>query len=282
MRRLTVLDILLLMLVLIVAASTLAPAVARMSRPYAETKCQANLHRWADAMALYCADNNGRFPTNRVLTASHALNPALPLSPPDPLPGQTEPPRFYYSVNWVEALYDYLQGAAAPTNLDWRSLRRCPNAGARFWPPINTQGYPFNCMTYVFNYNLVEYWRGLVRNPRKVMMLREFHAITIAVLRPMNVSTGQSNILPQYAFNNMDSTATAYENMNRDYWKRHGEGSYIVFTDGHVQYFSLDYYPAYYQMRTNTNWDAQTQQWWNYAPGSGMSAPYLKSIAITP
>jgi prepilin-type processing-associated H-X9-DG protein len=64
--------------------------------------------------------------------------------------------------------------------------------------------------------------------------------------------------------------------------KLHGDGSYIVFADGHVRFFTIDYYPKYADITAVRSWDAETQQWWNYGPGSGRSAPYLKSIAITP
>ncbi len=281
MKRLSILDVAACALVLVIGAATLIPAFARVGRIPADAQCQFNLKQWAKAMALYTADNDGRFPTNRNLTGVRLLNPALALSPPDPLPGETEPPRFYYSVNWVEALYGYLQDSASKTGQDWKTFRRCPNSTGVYWPPMSSNGYPFNCMTYALNYNLVEQPVSVSRDASKLMMLREFYKVTVAVLRPLNVSTGQSNRIPQFAFNNTDLSAALVEN-NRAYWKPHGEGSYIAFADGHVHYFDLDYYPSYSETTPSSAWDAVTQQWWNWAPGSGKSAPYLKSIAITP
>ncbi len=282
MRGVRTTDIAFILVVAVLVVSTLLPALGRAYRSPAEVRCQSNLQRWAEAMELYLADNGGYFPTNRIGTGTHTLNPALALSPPDPLPGQTEPPRFYYGVNWVEALYDYLQDSARKTGQDWKTFRRCPNSGSTLWPPPNSTGYPFNAVTYAFNYNLVEYWRGVVRNPRKVMMLREIPFLTIAILRPLNRSVGQSSQIPQYAFNNTDSSATSEQNFSPEFWKPHGEGSYIVFADGHVHYFSLDYYPKYSETKASSCWDPVTSQWWNWAPGSGKSPEYVKTIAITP
>jgi len=283
MNRIRLVDIAVVLAVALLAASTLGPAIGRIQRSPNEVRCQSNLQRWAEALELYCIDYTGRYPTNRLNSASKPLTNAGALSPPNPLPGQTEPPLQYYSTNWVEALYRYVQVSALKTGQDWKTFRRCPMATTNSWPtPNKTTGYPYPSMNYVLNYNLIEYWSPLVKSPRKVMMMREYFLTTISVMRPMNVSRGSSTARPQYAFNNGDQNATSAENSDPATWKAHGDGSYVVFVDGHVHHFGLDYYPKYEDMTTQFSWDPETQQWWNFAPGSGKTAPYLKSIAVTP
>ena len=87
MRRLTVPDIILSIVVIALAAFTLVPAIARIQRTgLAEAKCQANLQRLAEAMELYCADHQGVFPTNRFISGGlvGAILTSINLSPPDP------------------------------------------------------------------------------------------------------------------------------------------------------------------------------------------------------
>ncbi len=282
MRRFRLVDVVISLGVLALVVATLAPAIARMQRDYPDARCQSNLQRWAEAMELYLADNQGCFPTNRGYSGSRPIATALALSPPDPIPPATEPALQYYGANWVEALYSYLQASARGTGQDWKTFRRCPNVSTKTWPPVSGSGYPFPCMTYVLNSNLVERQASVCRSVSKLMMVREFFLTTIAVLRPLNISTGLSTMTPQYAFDNGDLNATTTENGTPQTWKPHAEGSYTLFADGHVHYFSLDYYPKYSQMSSSRCWDPETQQWWNYAPGAGMGEPYLRSIAITP
>lgn len=285
MRRASIPDIALSIGVLALVALALMPAVARMQRSLGDAKCQSNLQRWADAMALYCADNNGTFPTNRARTTGGLGNiVASAALSPDPPPSETPAPPAplqVYSVNWVEALYTYVWHRGRGTGQDWKSFRRCPKSSQSTWPiPNPTTGYPFPSVTYILNCNLVERPSQTCRNSRKVMMLREFWQTTIAELRPVNNSTGNPNARPQYPFLNGD-VRTISGNADAA-CKLHGEGSYIVFADGHVHFFTTDYYPKYMDITAASSWDAETQQWWNFAPGSGKSPPYLKSIAITP
>lgn len=284
MKRVLITDIVVVVAVAVLVTATLLPAIARMRRPVAEARCQSNLRRWAQAMALYCSDNNSRYPTNRNRSGGGVGNitPAAALSSDTPPFGQTEPVRQRYSINWVEALYSYLEYFASRTDQDWHTYRRCPNASTSVWPTPNpATGYPYPCVTYVMNCNLVEYYPALTRNPRKVMLLREFWQTTIAELRPTNNSTGNSSIRPGYPFLNRD-LRTLPPGYDESVYRLHSDGSCVAFADGHVCYFSLDYYPRYPDITATNSWDSETQQWWNFAPGSGKSAPYLKSIAITP
>ena len=283
MRRLSVPDIVLITVMIALAAFTLAPAIARIQRTPAEAKCQANLQRWAEAMELYVTDNSGFYPTNRPRFPSGQLGPILPsviLSPPDPIPPATEPTLHYYGPNWIEALYPYLQSAAERTGQDWKSFRKCPNASTLCCPPIPG----VNCfVSYTFNRCLVEQHATLARDRKKLMMLREFSRMTISMLRPANDCTANSTSKPIDPFlYSRDVLIPA----NSGY-KLHGEGSYIVFADGHIEPFDISYFatdPPNYRTSAST-YDPNTQQWYNYYfanPTTPDQQAKNKSIAISP
>lgn len=282
MKRVRLIDVTIIVAVAVLVVSTLAPAVARMQRTISEARCQSNLQRLAEAMTLYLADNNHLYTTNRNRSTG-SLAYYQSLSPPENDPATGKPMRLTYSVNWIEGLYTYLWDRAEKTGQDWKTFRACPNKRPGSWP-LNAPAdvYPYPCVTYTLNYNLTEQPVTIVRDPRTLMMFREYPKATIAQLRPANTSLANSENKPIYPFCNGDFQTTTEENTDPSYWKLHGEGSYIVFADGHVQYFPLDYFPKNSEITATTNWDEETQQWWNYAPGSGRGAPYLKSIAITP
>jgi len=231
-------------------------------------------------MALYCADNNWHFPSNRprLTQGFGVVIPTVRLSPDEIDPATSKPMRFVYGITWVEALYGYLWEAADRTDQDWKAFRRCPNARNITCP--NTPVMPNVSMTYTFNRCLVEQPFGAIREPKVLIMMREFSRLTISTLRPVNDSTGNQSARPRDPFAS-----------GRDYLisgditaecKLHGEGSYIVFADGHVRYFTLDFYREPGTTWSASSYDPETQQWWNYAPSSGKGPPYLKSIAITP
>lgn len=282
MRRASLVDVILCITVTALVVFTLAPVGARVSRSALEARCQSNLYRWAAAVAKYVEDNGWCYPSSRGRAYSGGglsnIVASVALSPPDNDPATGKPMRFTYSLNWVEALYEYVWDSAAETATDWRSCRRCPRARTTTWPIPNAQGYPYPSMTYVFNCNLVERQQVVVRDPRRLLMLREFWQTTISELRPLNNTSGTSGTRPQYPFLNGDIRSGATD----EACELHGQGSYVVFADGHVHFFTLDYYPKYADITAVACWDAETQQWWNFAPGSGKAAPYLKSIAITP
>ena len=259
---------------LVLVCVTLVPAVARMKRDPADAKCQSNMRRWAQAMALYIADNDGRYPTNRTMTGTMTYQVVLtPLDSPD---YNYREVRFLYGVNWVEALYDYVWDAADRTDQDWTCFMRCPNAKDITWPSAPVME-PYALMTYAMNYNLVEYWHPLVRNPQKVMMLREMDRRVVAHCRPINRTTGDgtANGVPRSPFLTRSDYVMSSAEIDPNL---HGGGSHIVFADGHVRHFTTDFFPGTYDMPCT--WDSETQQWYNYVWDE--PSVYNKSIAITP
>lgn len=263
---------------------TLAPVVARLDRSPADAKCQSNLHRLGEAMALYVADNNGRYPTNRAYTGSShslgAINKLVALSPPEIDSATGKPRVFDYGITWVEGLYPYLWKSADKTGQDWRSYLRCPASSIASDPTDPN----YNCATsYVFNGCLAEYWPGVARNSQKLMMIRELGKLTASALRPTNInSTGNPDVVPYYAFlNNKDHGPNTTDTST--VCKPHGGGSYILFADGHVKQFTLDYFPEFKSSyNTSTAWDSTTQQWYNYNKNPVKPLQYRVTIAVTP
>lgn len=185
------------------------------------------------------------------------------------------PVRFLYGQNWVEAAYPYIQASATKTGQDWKSLRRCPNAldiGEKPGGALARASY----MTYALNYNLAECSESLVRSPGSLMMLREMDRRVNSLLRPANNSV-DATVTPQCSFlTTWDDYGLVPVETNPN---RHSAGSYIAFADGHVRYFTTDYYPS------NCSWDPDTQKWYNFVypnPANDTQRRLNKSIAISP
>ena len=64
----------------------------------------------------------------------------------------------------------------------------------------------------------------------------------------------------------------------------HGNGSFIVFADGHVKHFTIDYYPNG-SLKAETSWDATTKQWYHFYyanPATEDEVRLNKTIAVSP
>jgi len=283
MKRMRSIDIVLSALVVVLLSAALLPALGRVQRSPADARCQSNLHRWGEAMALYLSDHGGLYPTNRIVTGGSVgvIASPIPLSRPDPIPPATEPPVFEYGLNWVEALYPHIKVLAAGTGQDWKSFRRCPNATDNHYP---TSSHDLHwSMSYVFNGSIVETPLVITPDPRKLMVIREYGRLTVATLRPTNNSTGNNATRPMYPF--LNKTDAGIIGGTADECQLHGGGSYILFADGHVRHFTLDYYPEYMTMTAANAWDPVARQWYNYYyanPTTELQKARNKSIAITP
>jgi len=120
------------------------------------------------------------------------------------------------------------------------------------------------------------------------MMVREFGRLTASTLRPTNQTSGDVNLPPLYPFLNWhDDTTITKMSDTRSINSPHAGGSNMLFVDGHVRQFTLDYYvDADSSFGVSYNWDYISQQWWNYVknpfnPRTRNQALWL-SIAITP
>lgn len=285
MKRLSAIDTALCLAILVVVGVTLAPAVARIQRNPADARCQSNLQRIAEAMALYLEDNHNWYPTNRAWgqpfptlgRISQAVN--LPPNPDD---------RFAYGLTWVEALDPYLKSHASQTGQDWLKFWRCPNATSYTYPPST-----YARVNYAFSVCLVEQPPMYVRNAKNLMMLREIGRTTGSMLRPMNdagaLPNRNRNYPPQHPFlnrtDNMAFPPLPYYDLEPYVYLLHANGSNVAMADGHVQHFTIDYYPEQSQITAARCWDGITQQWYNYFwsnPATQDQMRLNKTIAISP
>ncbi len=274
MKRPRTTDLVLSALIAVMICFALAPAVARMQRSSAEAKCQSNIRRWAQAMDAYLADNHLCYPTNQDLSGTIAKEVAL--SNPTATGADGKPIRFQNGVGWVEALYPYLWAASDKTGQDWRSFWRCPNSS-------EVQTSANASMTYSLNYNLVRQPKAIIRDPSKLMMFREMDKLVGSVLRPANQSWNSSSLPVSPFLVTGQDMAYLYVNQSPTDGNRHGSGSYICFADGHIKYFTLDYFPTvgtgssaisvcYYDVDDTT-------RWWNIVTAGD---PKRMTIAVTP
>lgn len=293
MKRLNVMDFILSLLVVALVTFTLIPAVARLQRSPAEAKCQSNMKRLAEAILLYCADHSGVFPTNRPFSGQTlgALQNMVQLSPAG-VDADGKPYRFLYGITWVEALYGYVDPVAR--HGDSKSIWKCPAASTWTFPSgdPSTYGSPANtaATTYIMNFNLLEQFSQLIRNPQKVMMIREMDRLVNSTCRGgTNPSSGAamqcigaSSPIPSNPFlTQNDQVISPSGNLMNN--KLHGNGSYIAFADGHVGYFSVDYYPQ--TISAANNWDSNDQQWYNFYyanPADDTQRALNKTIAVSP
>ena len=209
---------------------------------------------------------------NRRLSASGIPGAESPQVPLSDLVYDEEgnPVRFQFGYPWVECLYPYVMEAARRTDQNSETFCECPNAGSQTYPDNS----PTARMTYAFNYCLTEQ-PSLLCHPEKLMMLREVDRHVNSLCRPINNSCiGTSSSAPQSPLLNEPDVPQSPGA------KLHGDGSYIVFADGHVKHFTVDYYPERYCAAQS--WDDATARWYNYGPNAQVPAEMIMSIAITP
>lgn len=275
MKRPSVIDIVMSIGTVFLVVMTLVPAVARLQRTPEDARCQSNMRLWAEAVALYTNDYDRRYPTNRprllnggVGNMSHAV-----MLSPRQFDENGNPIRFVSSINWVEALFPYLISEAKKTDRDWESVMKCPNVGDGTWLPNNKTAR----MSYVFNYSLLEFSPSLVKNSAKLMMIRELDRLVDSYCRPTNNCTGNPYYSPQSPF--LTSRDMGFGPRTTINNKLHNNGSHILFADGHVKYFGLEYFPDVASLMAAESWDSETGQWWNWV---NKDATLNKAIAVTP
>jgi prepilin-type processing-associated H-X9-DG protein len=243
---LTVLELLLIVVVVGIIAAVVMPLLmtTRCPAPMA-SHCQSNMNQIGKAMKMYLSDWDDIYPPNRTMRRGvSVLSPDVRLSEYDEDSDGVRG-RYRYGVNWVEALQPYV---AKVTDGEAVEAWRCPAASRH----RATGAGPNARVSYAFNANLVERSEGWILNAGNLMMIRELDRLYDAVLRPVSPSQ-TSKDAPRYAFlQEKDVDASP------DECKLHGEGSYILFADGHVKTFSIAYFPD------KCEWDKKTRQWYNY------------------
>lgn len=261
----TLIELLVVIAIIAILAAILFPVFAKARAAAFASDCQSNMKQIGTALRMYAGDNHDMYPTNRLLAGN--LFQRVDLSNPNLMVGDPPmPARFTYGVNWVEGLRPYME---AITN-DSAGAMRCKSAS-----DANSRPAGFASVTYAFNYNLVEQPEGVVKTSANLMAVRELDKRAESVLRP-SVQSLDSGTRPINAFLITGSdTGYLLLTMKPSLGKRHGMGSNILFTDGHVKRFAMAYYPV---DGAGTYDSADTQQWWNCVDSSNKS----RTIAITP
>ena len=282
-RGFTLIELLVVIAIIAILAAILFPVFARARKAAMASTCQSNLKQIGNAMKMYLSDWDDTYPTNRAKTGStlSVILPTVMLSPPEPLPGQTEPPKFLYSINWVEGLYSYVEQVTKKE--DPATTWRCPAATNLTLP--TTTG-PFYLVTYVFNRCLTEAPEGIVKSAANLMMVRELGRLTMATLRPANDCTANQSARPIDPF--LIARDSLYPaGFSKGEYLLHANGSHILFADGHVKLFDIGSFatdPPRYQTAASM-FDSNTQQWYNYYypnPSTPQQKTLNMQIAISP
>jgi prepilin-type processing-associated H-X9-DG protein len=252
--------------IIVVTGAVVWPALFRCrcgnSHPNWASHCQSNMNTLGKAFKMYLADWDNTFPTNRLKRAPGAVASCVPLSDPGEKGRDGKRIRFQYGVNWVEGIYPYVEKISESEDADDSLI--CPAAWK--W----RQGSHNARVTYAFNANKVEMPEGMIMNAGNLIMCRELDRRYDAVLRPTNRSSDEKDP-PKDAF--LDPTDET--NLERFECKLHGDGSAVLFPDGHVKHYSVAYFPR------DCQWDKESRQWYNLVRAPGAD-PIRKSLAVSP
>lgn len=278
-RGFTLIELLVVIAIIAILAAILFPVFARARKAAMASGCQSNMKQIGKAIKLYLSDWQDTFPTNRPYSGGNRLVLAnvaahVPLTPAGLMTAAGDPVRFQYGITWVEALYSYVEQVTKQE--DASSAWKCPAASNAAYP---TDPNYFPNTSYVFNANLIEQPEGIAKSASNLMMVREFGRLTCSTLRPVNVSISNSGVVPQYPFlNRTDFGPTDTSRVCRV----HGDGSHILFADGHVKHYGLAFYPEMSAYTAGRAWDTTTQQWYNYNNVTVNQRTLRLTIAVTP
>lgn len=209
--------------------------------------CDARLNQIGKAIKTYLTDWDGCYPTNRPWVAPGKLGPVssnVKLSREGIDPATYKPYRGDHGITWVEGLYHYVEPVSKGERYN---LWKCPDLS---FGELDTTS-PSAATTYVFNRNLVEKAEADVRSPQTLMVIREVDWLVDSALRPLNDST-KPNQPPVSAFLTSEDLV-----LGKTRHDLHGQGSSILFADGHVKRIPAD------SMPDKCVWDPKTESWGN-------------------
>jgi prepilin-type N-terminal cleavage/methylation domain-containing protein/prepilin-type processing-associated H-X9-DG protein len=266
-RGFTLIELLVVIAIIAILAAILFPVFAAARKASYAADCQSNMKQIGDALKMYLQENHDTYPTNRApATGAGTMQAQVQLSQ-DPATLI-----FQYGFDWVEELWPYMEKITQNS----AGAFRCKACSDAHEPPAGAAGsmYATAAVTYAFNYNLCEQPEGVVKTSGNLMAVRELDRLCNSMLRPSNQSL-DSTSKPTYAFltnesNSNDGMTSAIKIQP----KKHGPGSHILFTDGHVKRFSIAYFPL------NCQWDSDSQEWWNFV--GAIYGDRDRSIAVSP
>ena len=277
-RGFTLIELLVVIAIIAILAAILFPVFARARKAAQASNCQSNFKQIGNAIKMYLSDWQDTYPTNRILAAGGvpgSISDQINLSTPGALDPNGDPVKFQYGINWVEGLYSYVE--AITKSSDPMTVWRCQAASNRTYPVNSTTA----AVTYAFNACLIEQPEGILKGAANLLMVREMDRLVNAVLRPSTDVTGSDATPPRTPLlNKNDWRIRATEPM------LHGNGSHVLFADGHVKLFDRKFFPedAEYSKKAE-HWDSETQQWYNFVykgTTDPSKKPLDRSIAISP
>jgi len=274
----TLIELLIVIAIIAVLAAILFPVFARARASAQASDCQSNMKQIGKAIKMYVTDWQGTFPTNRPYSnknrsALGGVSQCVPLSPVEIDQATGKPRQFESGITWVEGLYSYIEQVTKNSNP--ASVWKCGSSSNAADPSDPTYN---SSVHFVFNGCLVEIKEGTANNQSNLMMVREFGRLTASTLRPTNPgATHNPNEAPQFALLNESDCGPNMTDTSR-MCKIHSGGSHVLFADGHVKGYGLEFFPS------AMTWDPITQQWYNYRwedPPTDKRQLNL-SIAVTP
>jgi prepilin-type processing-associated H-X9-DG protein len=237
--------------IVVVVLALFHVAVAQAGGDRDATTCMSNMNQIGRAIKSYLTDWEDVFPTNR--NRKNVMTREIRLSEESP----DMDVRFKYGVNWVEALYPYIEKVGDPQ--DNARVWRCPLTREKSYPA----GSKSACNSYAFNFNLITAPESALRVPANTMLVREMDRGCYAVCRPVNISCDATH-RPKGAF------LTASDPLiGKTDPVLHDGCSHVLFADGHVKLVTSRIMPS----DDKLYFDKKTKMWWNLA---------TKAIALNP
>lgn len=277
----TLIELLVVIAIIAILAAILFPVFTKAKQSAMKSTCQSNLKQLGTAFKSYLTDWDDTFPTNRRMAGNNAnnlqLNSEVKLTVTD---WSSEHPDVALGVgsgggpNWVEALYAYTESTTVKEKSPWK----CPAASNTTYTTgsnsFKTDQYGNDLLqnTYVMNYYVIELVESAISDTANLMLVREFDRKVGALLRPQMPPSGSMSSKPMYPFLNGTEDSKIAKNTIKS--KLHGNGSNILFTDGHVGLF-----PAEAMMTSMIKQD-EYGRWFNSIDSS--DSAIKKAIAITP
>ncbi len=273
----TLIELLVVIAIIAILAAILFPVFTKAKQSALKSTCQSNLKQLGTAFKSYLTDWDDTFPTNsRIQGSNMTIQNEVKLTVTDWSSEYSDEALGSGSgggPNWVEALYAYTESTTVKDKSPWK----CPAASATTYTTSNSfktdsHGQDLLQNTYVMNYYLVELVESSISDTANLMLVREFDRHVGALLRPVKPASGSSASKPQYPFLNGTEDGKITKNTIKS--KLHGNGSNVLFADGHVNLFPADAMQA-----SMINKD-EYGQWFNSIDSNDSAVK--KAIAITP
>ncbi len=272
-RGFTLIELLVVIAIIAILAAILFPVFAKARAAAQKSNCQSNMKQLGSAFKMYLQDWKDTYPTNRTIASNGAVGAKATLVNLRPAADLPAAQNKGINLTWVEGLYPYME---PPSDLGDGKVDSgawvCKSATSRK-PTQGTNVPATSYVTYCMNSFLCEQPEGIIKGSDRLMLAREMDWHVNSVLRPLLNATTQEPTMPNgHAFMRSGDGQFAFTMPSQG--KIHGDGSHILFADGHVRFVALAMMPA------SPEYDSTDSQWWNFVTSGPPAA--RKTIAISP